>query len=194
MRHDPAQTRRRIIDAGLDLFYSASIADVGVDQIAATAGVTKKTLYYHFPSKDVLVTACYEARADATLGRYRAWAGSDGSAVERLERVFAGVRGYVDSPRFFGCGFMRAASELASKQDHPACGVIARYKHAFEAWLAEMLAADGYADPARLARQVIVLLDGCLAHVMFHRDPSYAEDAARAARRLLDGAERVPAH
>lgn len=190
MAFDPKETRRRIIDAGLRLFYSASIAEVGVDQIAAEAGITKKTLYYHFPSKEILIGACYEARADVTLARYKEWAGETGAAADRLAKLFAGVKEYVASPRFHGCGFMRAASELASRADHPACGIIARYKQSMEAWFAEILAIDGYAEAPALARRVMILLDGCLAHVMFHRDPEYAGEAAEAVALMLRGAER----
>ena len=45
-------TKDRIIDAANRLFYAEGIRAVSVDAIAEKAGFTKKTLYYHFKSKD----------------------------------------------------------------------------------------------------------------------------------------------
>ena len=50
-------TRERIIAAASKLFYSDGIRGVSVDAVAAKAGLTKRTLYYHFRSKDDLVAA-----------------------------------------------------------------------------------------------------------------------------------------
>ena len=55
-------TQERIISAASRLFYSEGIRAVGVDAVAEKAGVTKKTLYYHFKSKDDLITAYLAAR------------------------------------------------------------------------------------------------------------------------------------
>lgn len=38
MPHNPDQTRLRIVQAGAELFYGQSIAEVGVDAIAERAG------------------------------------------------------------------------------------------------------------------------------------------------------------
>ena len=49
-------------------------------------------------------------------------------------------------------------------------------------------AAEGIADPLRLARQILLLLDGSFAVVLLHRDPSYMETAGEAAHRLIEAA------
>jgi AcrR family transcriptional regulator len=55
-----AQTRRRIIDATLQLHGEKGIAATSWDDIAARAGVGVGTVYRHFPSLDELVPACGE--------------------------------------------------------------------------------------------------------------------------------------
>ena len=50
-------TRRRILDAAYELFYRKGFSRVGVDEIAELAGITKRSLYYHFESKDELLVA-----------------------------------------------------------------------------------------------------------------------------------------
>ncbi len=44
-------TRRDILDHALSQFNERGYAAVSVEEIAAAAGVTKATLYYHFPGK-----------------------------------------------------------------------------------------------------------------------------------------------
>src|SRR5689334_7254448 len=53
---------QRILDVASELFYARGIHAVGVDTIAAESGVTKRTLYDRFGSKDELVAAYLRAR------------------------------------------------------------------------------------------------------------------------------------
>ena len=68
MARDSTVTRAQIIQAADDLFYGAGIRSASVDAIAEKAGVTKRTLYYHFRSKDDLIAAYLAARDEPTLG------------------------------------------------------------------------------------------------------------------------------
>src|SRR5918997_6556705 len=52
------ETRRRIVDATLELHAAQGIAATSWDEIAARAGVGVGTVYRHFPSLDELVPAC----------------------------------------------------------------------------------------------------------------------------------------
>src|ERR1700730_15074385 len=56
-----ARKRAVIVDAALKAFLDAGYAEASVNQIAATAGVSIKTLYRHFESKDDLFSAVMEA-------------------------------------------------------------------------------------------------------------------------------------
>ena len=55
-----AKTRQRLLAAARELFYGDGICATGVSAVAERAGVTKMTLYAHFPSKDGLVAAYLE--------------------------------------------------------------------------------------------------------------------------------------
>ena len=55
-----AHTRRRIVDATLELHGKQGIAATSWDDIAARAGVGVGTVYRHFPSLDSLIPACGE--------------------------------------------------------------------------------------------------------------------------------------
>ena len=60
--------RERILETADRLFYGQGIRAVGVDTIAAEIGISKRTLYNYFPSKDDLIVA-YLQRANLPLLR-----------------------------------------------------------------------------------------------------------------------------
>ncbi len=188
-------TRSRIVDAAEALFYAHGLRSVGVDAIAAQAGVTKRTLYYHFESKDALIAAYLEARDASTRSRYRDWLGNDDRPLpDRIESMFAALASHAAQPKWRGCGFTRAAVELAGQPGHPAVLMAADHKQRFEAWLAEELERGGVEAPQALARQIMVLLEGAIALMLVHRDVSYAQAAGQAAASLVaNGISSAPA-
>ena len=178
-------TRLEILAAAEELFYGEGLRAVGVDDLAAKAGVTKKTLYYHFRSKDELFAAYLEARIQHTLERFQHWSGDEGTVSERLERIFQRLGRCADMPDWRGCGFVRATGELANAPGHPAILIARAHKTSFENWLADSLAAEGYEDCAALAQSLMVIIDGAVSQLLLHRTSGYAHAAARAARALL---------
>ena len=180
-------TRRRIIDAAYGLFYRGGFARTGVDDIAAAAGVTKRTLYYHFSSKDALVAAVLEIQDELVLAQIHSWAQHvKGDSSEAVEKLFSEFAAWARKPRWRGSGFTRAAMEFAHLPGHPARMAARRHKARIERWLADRL---GMGDRSpQLARQIVLLLEGCHSLILIHGDPSYADAAAEAARLLVEHA------
>src|SRR5438067_12312674 len=58
----PKTGRERLVAAAIELFYRHGFGAVGIDQVIATAGVTKTTFYKHFESKDDLMVAAVQRR------------------------------------------------------------------------------------------------------------------------------------
>ena len=54
--------RERILGTAYELFARRGMRDVGINELVDRAGITKATLYRHFPSKDDLVVAFLELR------------------------------------------------------------------------------------------------------------------------------------
>jgi AcrR family transcriptional regulator len=180
-------TRDRILEAANRLFYGKGIRAVSVDAVAEKAGVTKKTLYYHFRSKDDLIAAYLASRDQPNLATFAKWFDeAGGSLADKVEALFANIAKSARSPRWKGCGFLRTAAELADMPGHPAVKVGASHKKKFEAWLAEHIASVDPADAAQRARQIVLLMDGAFSTMLIHRDPSYIEAAALAARTILE--------
>ncbi|HEV7370788.1 helix-turn-helix domain-containing protein [Arenibaculum sp.] len=181
-------TRRHIVETAYELFYGRGYARVGVDAVAEAAGVTKRTLYYHFRSKDDLLAAAVERHHELALERIAHWAERlDGDAPAMVDALFAELARWAARPDWRGAGFTRLVMELADLPGHPARAIARRHKAAVEARLAAELARRGVAGEQALARELMLLLEGCLLLVLVHGDRSYAETAAGAARRLLAG-------
>ena len=189
MARSGTSTRERIISAASALFYNDGIRGVGVDAVAAKAGLTKRTLYYHFRSKDDLVAAYLAARDQPNLALFRQWfAEADDGLPAQVERIFQNLARSARHPKWKGSGFLRTSAELANLPGHPAMKIGAAHKKKFEQWLCGVFEANGIDDASTLARQVLLLLDGSFAVVLLHRDPSYMETAGKAAHALTKAA------
>jgi AcrR family transcriptional regulator len=188
---DPLSTRERIVCAANKLFYREGIRAVSVDAVAAEAGITKRSLYYHFKSKDDLIEAYLAYRDQPNLDAYRKWFDEkDGSTAEKVAAIFENLEKTASHPKWRGCGFLRTSAELANLPGHPAIVRGAAHKKKIEQWLGGCFAADGIEAPEALASQVILLLDGSFAVVMLHRDTGYMLSAAKAACVLVETASR----
>ena len=188
--------REKIVDAANSLFYREGIRAVSVDAVAEKAGVTKKTLYYHFKSKDDLVAEYLASRDQPNLKLYEKWyETADGDVADRIEAIFQNLARSARHPKWKGCGFLRTAAELANLPGHPAMKIGAEHKKKFERWLAGRLAENGMGEPDATARQIVLLMDGAFSTMLVHRDAAYAEEAGRAARAIIRSAAgrgRVP--
>lgn len=191
----PAQariaTRDRILTAAHALFYRDGLRTVTLDAIGAEAGVTKKTIYYHFRNKDALIEAYLASRDQPTLEYYKVcfhWA--EGDLATKIEAIFQRSARFAEDPRWRGCMFQRAAAELADTPEHAALGHGAAHKTRLETWLTDAIAETRPRDAVVLARQISVLIDGLNAAMLLRRDPTYATVAGRAAAALVRGAAR----
>ncbi|WP_269933532.1 TetR/AcrR family transcriptional regulator [Aminobacter sp. HY435] len=189
MKTPEKPTRERIVEAASKLFYGEGIRAVSVDAVAEKAGLTKRTLYYHFQSKDELIAAYLDGRDQPNLQLFQRWfRDADGEVYDKVRAIFANLATAARQPKWKGCGFLRTAAELADMPGHPAVKAGIAHKQRVEAWLRKEFFEAGAADAKSLARQVVLLLDGGFAVVLLNRDPSYMESAGDAATTLVRAA------
>ena len=81
-------TRRKIIDAAVELFNDVGYANTGLGDIIARAGMTKGALYHHFNSKEALAVAILNEGSDALLKTFQ---GISRSSAPALESMIHGV-------------------------------------------------------------------------------------------------------
>jgi len=179
-------TRRRILDAAYSQFYRKGFGRVGVDEIAAAAKVTKRTLYYHFESKDDLLAAVLDAQHALALATFRRWTEKlKGNANQIVDAIFDDLAQWSTKPRWTGSGFTRLAMELADMPGHPARTAARKHKRLVEEELADVLRKAGVASSEKRAREISLLLEGTTSLILIHGDRQYADAAAAAAKTLL---------
>ncbi|HEY3144814.1 MAG TPA: helix-turn-helix domain-containing protein [Dongiaceae bacterium] len=193
MPRDSTVTRARIYAAAYALFYRRGFQRTSLDDIAARANVTKRTLYYHVRSKDELAGAMLEHQHAFVLDQMTRWigpAGEKATARTLVDRLFDSMarwaeKGLKGKERWTGGGFTRMALELADLPGHPARVATRRHKAGVEAELARRLAACGIIRAPELAAQIQMLVEGAMVLMLVHGDVRYARLAAAAARRLV---------
>lgn len=178
---------QRVLDVAGELFYAKGIHAVGVDTIAAAAGVTKKTLYDRFGSKEALVGQYLTARDERWRAHVR-------EVVARSPRVSPGRRSllvfdaleeWMAKENSRGCGFVNASAELPDG-DHPGRRAIQAQKEWMLGYFRELV--TGLRHPARLAESLLILLEGATVAQSLHVVPTAVANARRLARQLLEAA------
>jgi len=179
-------TRKLILDAAYKLFRRSGFGRVSMDEIAAGTGVTKRTLYYHFESKDALLAAVLEAQHALAVAAFRTFGDRlSGSPEAMVEAIFRDLAVWSDRPRWAGSGFTRLVVELADLPGHPARAIARRHKATLEAELARLLERAGIARPRDCAREIWLLSEGAISLLLVHGDRRYAAAAGQAALKLL---------
>lgn len=165
----PAPSKRdQIVNEALKLFYRHGFHATGVDRIIKEAGVSKKTLYSHFRTKDELILATLRKRDE--LFRNRMMRETEARATaprERLLAIFDFLAGWFAEKDFSGCMFINAAAEFA-EASNPSHVVSAEHKRLVVDYIAGLAELAGASDPGKLANEINLLVEGAIvyAHVM----------------------------
>jgi AcrR family transcriptional regulator len=88
----PARERKpynidKLVDIGVRVFLRHGYDGSSLDQVAAAAGITKSSLYYHLSGKEDLLTRGVDRAFDALFGVLDESAATDGRYLERLKHV-----------------------------------------------------------------------------------------------------------
>lgn len=186
MSRSAESTRRRVLDSAYALFRRMGFVRVSMDEIAAAASVTKRTLYYHFKSKDALLAEVLEAQHVLALAAFRTFGDRlNGSPEAIIDTLFEDLAVWSDMPRWAGSGFTRLVIELADLRGHPARLIARRHKAMLESHLAELLAKAHVKSPRERAREIWLLSEGAISLILVHGDRTYAAAAAKAAKALI---------
>ncbi|PXY21195.1 TetR/AcrR family transcriptional regulator [Prauserella muralis] len=177
----------RVLDVAGRLFYDNGIHAVGVESIASEAGVTKKTLYDRFGSKDALI-GHYLRRRDER------WREHVVSVVEqrgripparRLLLVFDALEQWIATENPRGCAFINAQAELPDAT-HPGREVIREQKQWMLDYLRALARQTGARNPRKLATSLLLLLEGATVTASLGVVPGAIGNAKDVARQLIE--------
>jgi AcrR family transcriptional regulator len=170
----------RIMAAADRLFYQKGIRAVGVDTVAAEAGISKRSLYDTFPSKDALVAAYLRQRIQPLPA-------SDQPPTAQVLALFDQLHARFASGDFRGCPFVNAVTELAEDCE-TARAIALDYKEERRLHIASLLVRAGVPDPDALASQIALLFEGAIASMLVRQDAKVAIQARDAAAVLMRAA------
>ncbi|MET8846341.1 TetR/AcrR family transcriptional regulator [Amycolatopsis sp. NPDC004625] len=161
MTTEAKPTRERLLDAAATLTYRDGV-NVGVEALCKAAGVSKRSLYQLFESKDELLAASLKEGAGAFVTGLLPPADDGRPPRDRIMHVFAQVETQAHAPGFRGCRYLAVQIELKDPR-HPASRVARRIKRNLLGFFRAEAVQGGAADPELLARQLILVFDGASA-------------------------------
>lgn len=177
--------REQILIAADNLFSTQGFNGTGVDQIAEASGVTKRTLYKHFGSKEGLIREVLARHHQSMMDSIRGDVlGYSKDPIKRLERCFDLYRQWFGSATFSGCIFIKTLNEMAGTS--PDLSRLAQdAKTAMRDFIAEVAALGGACDPESLAEQLQLLLEGAIVLAQCGRGAAVVDTAQAIADGLI---------
>jgi AcrR family transcriptional regulator len=187
----PSAARERILATADRLFYNEGIHAVGIQRVIAESSVTRVTLYRHFPSKDDLISAYLERRAEYDRaqvgGIIEAHPNDPRQALTELATAltrddFGAVRR--------GCPFINASAEFTGTHTSR------QHAHEIRVWVTdrveELLRRLGHRDPRATAAQLMMVRTGAVVSGALDGNAQLSEDFLSCWDKLVD--DGLPAH
>ena len=155
--------RERILDTAYELFSHNSLRAVGIDRIIAESGVAKKTLYYHFSSKEDLILAFLDVREQRWT---RDWLEAQMQALaatphDRLLATFDAFDQWFNSEDYESCAFICTLLEMRGNAD-PVHQKAVHKLEVIRQLVQDQAKQAGARDPEAVAYQMQILMMGAI--------------------------------
>lgn len=187
----PESKREAVLRAAGELFYAGGFHATGIDCITAAAGVTPRTLYRHFPSKNDLVLAVLQQREHRYLAAF------DACAQDRLAlhgnpvlAAFEALEDWLCSTAAGGCMLLQALAEMGQSEPRVRQLVIGHKRRVLENLEQRLTALLGQQDDTRAAG-LLLLMEGATALAPVLGPETASARAIDAARILLNPGKEV---
>lgn len=177
--------RERLLAAANELFYKEGVRTVGIDRVIEHAGVAKASLYSTFGSKEELVRAYLQLRAEGRIRRISQRIAGLEHPRDRILAVFDVLGEAVADPAYRGCAFINASAE-GPRDETKLSRVCTDWRRWLRALFVELARDIGAADPETLGRRLVMLYDGATVGASMDRDLASAAAAKELAAVLLD--------
>ncbi len=178
----------KVLATASALFYAHGLHAVGVDRIAEESGVTKKTLYERFGSKEGLVLAYLKRREDQWrnhLGQHLEQHPDAGT--ERVLAVFDAADLWYTDRSTKGCSAVNARAEAGPEAAEQSIPVeVTSQKTWMLRRFRELCTEASLTNPEELSRELLLLLEGALVTLGTKSFAEPMQTARRTAQKLLD--------
>ncbi|MCQ6560685.1 TetR/AcrR family transcriptional regulator [Paenibacillus mendelii] len=178
--------REQLLVTASTLFFQKGFHAVGVDSIVAESGITKMTMYKHFPSKDHLIVAILERSDELYWEWFENTVDGISDPKQQLLAIFEAVaKQHSSSPQSTFCLYQAVAVEFPFP-DHVANMSAVHHKQSILKRLESLCEQAGLKSPRFLARQLFVLLEGFCMSSRFIGADSPAAEVVNAAATLIE--------
>ena len=175
----------KVFQTAARLFYQHGYRAIGVDTIAAQAGIGKMTLYRHYPSKDNLIVAYLQNSNETFWENFEQITKDVPYPREKLLAFFEALQNYVMTPVCYGCPFLNVATEYPDP-GHPGHQVAIEHKQSVRERFGKLASQAGARNPFVLADQLFLLMDGAYMAARMFGTQNPASHLASAAKALID--------
>jgi AcrR family transcriptional regulator len=177
--------RDTVLKTAEKLIYQNGIHATGMDLLVRTSGVARKSIYRHFSTKDDIAAQALSARDIRWMAWFREEVGKAQSPAERILNLFTVLKGWFVSEGFCGCAFINTAGEVGDATD-PVRLIAKEHKQKLLDYARELCEEYGASDPDKLAKQLLILMDGAITVARVMGDHSSADSARDIAKSLLN--------
>jgi AcrR family transcriptional regulator len=181
------EKRDEIVRRAYAVFYRDGFHAAGVDSLLEGSGISKRTLYKYFKSKEDLIEATihfYHRNMLQTISDF-VESGDARKPVSRILRLFEWLDGVLKSGHRAGCFAINAKLEYSNREAaiELSCE---NYFAKLEELLANLCRRAGCREPKKLARQLALIFQGAVVNGQATRDAASAQAAKAAAKVLID--------
>ena len=180
--------RERLLAAANELFYEEGVHTVGIDRVIERAGVAKASLYSTFGSKEELVRAYLQQRAEVRQRRLSHRIAQSEDPRERILSIFDLMGELTADPKYRGCAFVNASAEGRRDEQSKVSQLCLESRSWVRGLFVELARDVGAHDPEELGRQLVVLYDGAAVAASMERDLDAAGRAKAMAAALIASA------
>jgi TetR/AcrR family transcriptional regulator, transcriptional repressor for nem operon len=192
MRNATRDTRARIIQAAMELFWEKGYGSTSIADILSRSQVNSGSLYHYFPGKQDLLVAVLETYRDGIYPMLLepAWEG----IADPVERVFALLAKYRELIVVTDCVYGCPIGSLALELHEPDPVVRERMVENFDAWTGAIRTCLEDAGPRlpqgadlqAMAEFVLTVMEGGVMQARTHRDVAYFDRAVAQLRHYFD--------
>lgn len=185
--------REHLVDIAITLFGEHGFHATGIDMLLQEAGVSKKTMYRYFRTKDELIYAALKKKDGIFRNNFmKAVEAAGKTPKEKLMAIFDVAEQWFREDSFFGCMFVSAIAEYSSDES-PIRDICKQFKKQMWEYIYDLAKQTDAPEPKELADELALLLDGATSIAQVSQKPQAAGTAKKIAKLLISSIpEKAP--
>lgn len=180
--------RQAIIQKAYEVFYKEGFHASGVDTLLDGTGISKRTLYKYFSSKEELIQAVIEHYSKLQFKSLETYLANHTTPAKKILSLFDWLSEMVATRKPNGCLAINAKMEYAHKHDAIEGQTSLHFSALYEL-IYELCKEAHYHDAKKLAKQIHILFQGAVVGGQTQGDPEIAQLAKGVVKNLLEQAQ-----